>query len=379
MTTDGNYELRILEFSDVHVDGSLVPTRKILGDMDKMIPDDAKTAMYDIVFIAGDFWDKEMSAASNNCELVDRWIVKFLRRCKVNGTIVRVLEGTKSHDRGQNYRFIMLNELANIGANVGYWDVLAIEHIKELDIDVLYLPDQWRHDPDETWVDVQNLIASKGLKKVDYAITHGFFEHQVPEGLGLHPHLNKRYRSIVRKYIFNGHHHTAVVKDNIIVAGSPGRYMHGQEEDKGIVAVTVRHREKNDNDTIRFIKNEYATVFNSYHWEDKDSSEVAQFVEEIVKLPPGSHVRIYISRLSENLAVLVTASHLYRHVTWNLVPPKKKKGPSVKEAVKVHRQREDTVVTKVSISSVIEERLTVSGVSPSDVSHCIKELEMVIG
>ena len=55
--------------------------------------------------------------------------------------ILRILEGTPSHDWKQSKLFIHLNDLTKAGTDVKYIDSLSIEYIDKFGINVLY-PDE---------------------------------------------------------------------------------------------------------------------------------------------------------------------------------------------------------------------------------------------
>ena len=68
-----------------------------------------------------------------------------------------------------------MNILEHVPCDFKYIDSVCVEYIEKLNLNVLYVPDNWSANPDITLADVKKAIAEKGLVEVDIAIMHGCF------------------------------------------------------------------------------------------------------------------------------------------------------------------------------------------------------------
>lgn len=256
--TNSYDRLTLIELSDIHVGHPNTPVQNTINGLNWIFFQHERLADIDLVFIAGDFFDSLQHLPSPAMYPVRQWINNFLRACKEHDVVVRVLEGTASHDWRQSAEFIHENVNSKIGADVKFVTELSIERIERFGIDVMYLPDEWSPDPDVTWEQVVKLLAHHNLKQVDYTVMHGAFEYQLPEHLNLPTHSSERYSSITRRYVFCGHVHKRSQHGNILVAGSTDRLVHGEEEDKGYIK--LQHRPELP-DQIEFITNPHAQLY----------------------------------------------------------------------------------------------------------------------
>jgi len=366
--------LNILSTSDIHFAHPRVPTATVVDSLNRLIPDNEETGKLDLIVIPGDMTERGISLHEYDTILIDRWMIRLLRLCKKWSIVLRVSEGTGSHDRKQAARIMHLNKISGIGADVQYWETLTIEHIDVYDIDVLYVPDNYKVDPEDTWVDVQAALKAKGLEKVDFALMHGFFEHQVPSMSHGTPHKNDRYLSIVRKYIFNGHHHTPVVKDRIIVQGSPERLGFGQEEPKGCFLVECMSRTDAANDTVKFVENKLAVIFNTYIVDD-DTTEAALGVilDAAGSLAKGSNVWIKISRGSKHMPAVEVAAARHKDIRWKIEPGVTKKKIS-REVINITPSKTVREITGETVMELVKERLVIDAVSEEDAAYALKLL-----
>jgi len=279
----------------VHVGHPNTPTTHILNNLRNAFPDTPATGDLDIIFIEGDFFDRQLNLPDPNVYEIKLWITGFLRICKARDIIVRVLEGTPSHDWRQSALFTTINELSEINADVKHITELSVEYIDKLNMNILYIPDEWRVRCDDTWNEVVELLARNNLKQVDYAVMHGMFPHQMPKNIHHHLEMHdpSRYLSIVKNEIFIGHVHQHTVFDRIFAAGSFDRISHGDEAPKG----HLRLRVEGDSRYIEFIENvnamKYITIDCSGLAVDDYHRKIASIVPT---LPSGSHVRIKAMR-----------------------------------------------------------------------------------
>ena len=147
----------------------------VFRNLEKAFPDNSETEQLDIIFIAGDVFDTLMFLSADDVGFIKLWIAKLLRLAAKYNIIVRVLEGTPSHDRKQSLLFPLINGMAEIKADVRHITEIYIEHIEKHNINVLYIPDEATATPEKTYEQVIELMSSKGLAQVDFAIMQPSF------------------------------------------------------------------------------------------------------------------------------------------------------------------------------------------------------------
>lgn len=350
-------KLQIACFGDVHTGHPKTPTTHILRNLRIAFPDSPRTGDLDIIFIEGDFFDRLLNFNDPNVHEIKYWIAEFLRMCKARDILVRVLEGTPSHDWRQPRHFITINETSNIGADVKYIDELCIEHIDRFDIDVLYIPDEWRVTCDETWKDVVKELARKGLSQVDYAVMHGTFPHQMPKNLHhqLDMHDPNRYLSIVRKYIFVGHIHFHSIWDRIIGAGSFDRTAHGEEMPKGHVRVTVQD---GCDDVVEFIENKHAMRYITIDCTGILAEDLNALVSKAVEdLPPDSHVRLKAMRGEAAMAAKDHFEERYPLLFWTIAETGKGVENQTPVLVDTRQLHKTINITKENVTDLLIDRI----------------------
>ena len=243
-----------------------------------------------ILFLAGDVFDRLLSLDDPNIHHIDVFISKLLRACKDHGVMLRVMEGTPSHDRRQSKRFETIEEMINTGVDLAYVTETSIEYIEALKTHVLYVPDEAHPTTIQTKEVVQALLDARGIKQVDLCIMHGYFQYQLPyvtkEGSY---HDIDFYQSITKHWISIGHVHTRSRFGKVLAQGSHDRCGHGEEGEKGYVVATIG----NPKDDAYFIDNPHATVFKSVETYDMLVEDAVKLLhEEASKLLPGARLRI---------------------------------------------------------------------------------------
>lgn len=289
MMTNFNY----LVLSDIHLGALNTPASEILDNLTEYFlnfSDESDLAKLDVLFIAGDLWDSAIQLSSNVVDLAIPWIHRLFRWAARNDVVVRVLEGTPSHDRRQGKLLNHILKVSELEVDFAYVDQLSIEYMERFKKHILYVPDECRTTADAIQNDIELMLLEKNLQQVDIAIMHGMFKYQ----LGFippNPHVldEEWFLSIVRGYIHIGHIHIASQYNRIIAQGSFDRLAHGEEDPKGGVLV----KQINENEYCHFfIENPKAKIYKTV----KVSGEVEKALKvvdrEIKNLPHGSYVRI---------------------------------------------------------------------------------------
>lgn len=252
------YPIKIGTASDLHLGHPRNATPFIIENLKKAFPDNAETAELDMIVLVGDVFDGLLSLPDKVITDIDFWIIGLLRLCAKHDIVLRVLEGTPSHDWKQSQRFVTWNEGANIGCDLKYVKNLEIEYIERFDANVLYIPDEWDPSTAKTLEQVKAQMAFKNLEQVDFAFMHGQFEYQLPPVVKAPKHDSAEYLKIVKHLIFIGHVHMFSQYERIVAQGSFDRLAHNEEGAKGHVRAVVQDE---NNWQIKFIENKTARRF----------------------------------------------------------------------------------------------------------------------
>lgn len=326
--------LKIAEISDVHVGNPNTPTVDILNNLNQAFPNSPAFGEYDLFIIAGDFFDRLLNVPDPNVSAIKQWINRFLRLCVKYDVVVRVLEGTPSHDWKQPRLFTHVNEIAEIGADLLYTDTLSIEYNERFGINLLYIPDEWNPECDDTWIDVQKLLAERDLAQVDFTIMHGAFDYQLPSHVNVPTHNPDRYLGITKYLIFVGHIHLFSTYQRIVSAGSFDRLTHGEEGPKGHIEATVQ---RDGTYEIVHVENKGAKVYKTFTCTAMAIDEALAYLEtEVEKLPQHSFVRVVASKAD---AILVSMDLL------------RKKFPTIRFSTKVDKDAEITTQALIDLRS----------------------------
>lgn len=290
-------DLKYLVLSDIHLYHDRNKTSEIIRNLDiyfDWYSDKSPFSKVQIIFIAGDLFDRLLNFACEEGREISLWLGRLMDFCRRYRIVLRILEGTPSHDRKQSknsetiYRLIC--ERTNDHFDFRYIDTLHIERIESLDFTVLYVPDEWTSSTDVTFGQVETLMQEAGLEQVDIAIMHGAFAYQLPMAPKTVPkHNEAAYLSIVKNFISIGHVHKFSTFERIVAQGSFDRLAQGEEEPKGGVLVTLSQ----EGNTFDFIENKGAKIFKTIQLKYKDvERSLAQISKVVEKVPDNSYIRI---------------------------------------------------------------------------------------
>lgn len=265
---------------DQHLFCRAIGVDRPLNALRRAFPDNDLTGELIMLVYGGDFFDHEVSNADPQLAKADEYMGWRLKSARKRNYAVRVLEGTKSHDRGQCKRWETINNLLDQPADFKYIDKVCIEHHPILG-DILYVPDNWKPTTDETWEDICEVMREANLEKVDWVFIHGAFKHQLPPHLHgkVQLHDSDRFADITRKYVLVGHVHIKSQYRNIISIGSIERISHNEEEPKGTLRIDVSP----EGDDIIFQENFYARIAKTLDLSNLDTKEVYDKVMDFIQ------------------------------------------------------------------------------------------------
>lgn len=303
--------------SDVHLNHRRTPTEHIVANLMRDFQQDPDTAKLDIIWVSGDLLDSLAAAGSDDNFLIVHWVSSLLNFAKKHNIVIRVLEGTGSHDYTQSRYFSVINSGIELGVDVRYVDKVSVEFIESLGISVLYVPDNVHSDADVVWKMVLDALHEAGVDKVDYAIMHGLFEFQLPAHVhDPATHLSTRYQSIVRRLIYIGHHHTHRIEDRVIVPGSYDRLKQNEEEPKG--HIRVKDWIGKDRKEIRFIENKGAKIYKRVDLSGLDIEEALKKLSLVEQYPEKSAFEIKARSDDPIAKSLETVRSRYPEFIWSM-------------------------------------------------------------
>lgn len=233
---------------------------------------------------------------------------------------------------------------------------MSIEYIEKYDLHLLCIPDEKNTSDEVTYRQVRDLMQSRALEKVDFALMHGFFDFQVPVGQVRRFHDSEAYRAIIRYLGFIGHDHTFQQRGNLIVQGSPDRQRHGMEEDKGFVRAIV-HRDGTFH--AKFEVNEHAMVFKTVEVDEDVDVATAQVRDLCDRHHLHSHIRIAARKAHPLLAAIDTFQAQYPFVRFS----KKILDEEADTSEKIVEVTEDKdyvpfTIDESNIVTIVEERMS---------------------
>jgi len=359
----------------VHLAHPKTITGHILDVLRHYFPDCHKTAELDIIFIPGDFFDRRLELPEDQVYEIRRYIRDLLELCKKHDILLRVLEGTPSHDWRQSKLFTHLNEVFGIGADVKYVDVLSIEYIEKLDLQILYIPDEWRATTRETWQDVEAKLGEHQLTKVDIVIMHGAFPHQMPEHLHnrLQLHDPDAFMAICNYVVIVGHIHFFSQFKRILSSGSLDRLAHGEEAPKGHLRVRIDRLLGQH--VIEFVENTLAKVYKTYDCTGLDEHQVNDLLESaLTRLPADSHVRIKCKRGDVVVSMLPHYIARYRTIDWSIKEAGKQiESDTVQTITDISTRGKGIQINATNISQLLIERIELK--HPALVARCKRLLD----
>lgn len=362
------HDLTILSASDIHLLNPNTPTYEIIQKLRSAFNKDTLRDV-DILMLVGDIFDRRGVLDGGESHEVTLWIAQLLEACEVCDVELIVLEGTPSHDWKQSRWFDTVKEMSGSKANLNYIDTLSIHRSTQHGLSFLCVPDEWRPDTLTTQQEVVQLLAKEGLEKVDFALMHGQFPHQLPEHINSPKHDPDFYHSIVKHLIFIGHIHQYSVHDRIVAQGSFDRLTHNDEKPKGHVRVDF----SGENYRIQQIVNEKAKV---YHTIDCSGLTIEQSLEKIsadCDYPDGSHMRIAALGDDPVLMGAKAVFDMYPQFKWTTkktdAKPKKIKANS-----DLFKVEEVVSITKDNVAELLAKELEKRGVDPDTYRECMEIL-----
>lgn len=365
-------DLRVGSFSDIHLGHSQTPTSLTIQNLRTAFPNNAETGELDLLLMGGDLFDEAMAYTNKYITEIENYLFSLALMCSTRRIVLRFLEGTSSHDRGQAVHMGKIIAQHNLDIDYKYITEVTVEYIEALGITMLYIPDNIAGDGDTVWALVQKAMVDAGVEHVDYANVHGAFSYQLPNiaSVQANCHRMERYLGIVDNYIFSGHIHIPSIYERIYCNGSFDRLNHGEEEPKGHWRALIR---KNGDDELVFRVTQGAAIYKTVSCLDMPLEQALASLEEVQSLPLDSSVRVVAERGNPILANLARLRQDYPHIRWV--------GKAVETSNKpegllldLRPATQEIPITPENISELLMERIRVKCDNPRVVARCIELL-----
>ena len=310
--------MRYLVISDIHLGNQRNPAWRILKNMRTFFEDfsgDSQFAKLDILFIAGDFFDKALWFSNEDVGNILSFILDLFGFCETHGIRLRYLEGTPSHDRKQFKNFLPTVNLFK-GLDFRYIEEMCVEGFYDLGITCLYVPDEHEGGGEKSQILIQEKLEELNLDKVDVSMVHSWFKYQVPEVSSSSKYDEEFFLKHTKYFVSNGHIHGPSTYDRILGQGSFDRVAHREEHAKGGILVEISPEDS----YFFFVENKDALPFRTVHIKTKDLDKALEQIDKVaVSLPEYSWIRIKAKESHPVLASIDQLSRQYTHIRFEKI------------------------------------------------------------
>lgn len=235
----------------------------------------------DVVFIAGDLFDKKLSFNEEHARYAIKFMNKLVALSKKYGFKIRIIKGTRNHDLHQLNNF-QYNEREDI-------DFKVINTVSEEDMfgdefKILYLPEEYMEDMEEFYKDT----LYNDEKKYDLIVGHGSIEFQSFEALNQESERkianaptfkNNLLTEKANLTIFGHIHNRCNYKEKLYYCGSFSRWIFGEEKPKGFIKFTYNTDDKDYN--VEYIDNKLAKEFKTINVDEIIKDETLKIEDKI--------------------------------------------------------------------------------------------------
>lgn len=216
----------------------------------------------DVVFIAGDLFDKKLSFNEEHARYAIKFINNLITLSRKKGFKIRLIKGTRNHDLNQLNNFQTLE-----GKNKTDFRIINTVQEEEMfgeDFKVLYLPEEYMEDVEEYYEDT----LYNEETHYDLIVGHGCMEFQSFEAMN---HLSERKIANAPTFknqlmidkgnltIFGHIHNRCNYKEKLYYCGSFSRWIFGEEKPKGYIQFSYDTDTKDY--TVEYINNRLAREF----------------------------------------------------------------------------------------------------------------------
>lgn len=232
-------------FADIHIGAmDYEQTEKECKHLQNILEMYTKEEPLDFIIIAGDFFDKQLYTNDKYIHLALDLMTYFI----ISARVVRLIDGTNSHDSNQCAIFDTLAKNILKTATENNFNARVINTVSEEELlprmKVLYIPEEYIFNKDEYY---RPYLAEKD--KYDYIFGHGLIYEAFKGRIKKEKTENLKRRKApifsaaelsyaCKGDVIFGHYHVHTEMDgNVSYVGSFSRWIFGEEEDKGFYQI----------------------------------------------------------------------------------------------------------------------------------------------
>lgn len=261
-------KLRIVTIADLHC--GAFDAKQWEYEIVKGFIEPLEKLEFDALLLAGDYFDKKISANSEYAKVGMRTMFKLRSICEDKGAKLRIIKGTESHDNSQLNMFEGL--VGTTDCDFGVFQTLSDEQLFP-NFRILYVAEEYINDESyyTEYMDEE--------KKYDMILGHGLvdiatFIAKVQESEETHPSAPIFKVDDLMKYstgpVYFGHIHKQMHKDRFRYIGSFSTWAYGETHHKGFMITEY--------DTINrliiseeYVMNEYVRHYDTWRFKENDS------------------------------------------------------------------------------------------------------------
>ena len=306
---------KVLHTADWHLGHNRTSTQHICNNIIRYIV--PYISKIDIMFIAGDMFDKSLSVDSIEARLTLELLITLCQEAEKYGTKIRILKGTHLHDK---YQLETLSTIFNgfPKLDAKYFNTMTYEQIEDLGISCYYIPDI-DNLPYRSFDNILTKITSDlrmyNTDTVDYMIIHGTFEFC---GI-IAKHTPIVYNSniierFVTKHVLVGHIHPQMSKNKILYAGSFDRLSFAEEHNvKGFWYI--------ENDIPTFVTNDNALIYTTIDLTSVPEKDIHKHIKNHIESHMViGHIQMYLRCKLSKSSNLSNLKHSIRHYIQTTFP-----------------------------------------------------------
>lgn len=307
----------------------------------------------DLLVILGDYFDSKLSLNSSQALISNEWFHSILDLCEKNSIVLRLVQGTNSHDNDQLEVFSPLEN--------DFFKIIFSTTVEETlpDLTCVYCPDELLQTSiyEDTYLD-------EILQRKDIGFFHGSFDVVYGRLLESKPTILDKNNVVFRYELWNktingpmiaGHWHDGKTYDDLYYCGSPFRYAFDEEEPKGFLLIQydTESKEYGVGRILNPISPEYITyeIYTNMYQTKEDYQKA---IEDIRKVLQGfesykyhilSKLRVLIYILDEKTENDILLSSLRGEFSQNrnvkITVKNKLKDKKTKERKEISKKREE--------------------------------------
>jgi hypothetical protein len=351
--------VRGLILSDTHLGHRHTQTSFIINNIIEMFHN-YRNKIKDIDFIAllGDLTDKSLLLSHNDTQEIMEFMHWLAKYCIDKSIPLILLKGTDSHELTHMKFFAKNLELSYPNLDIKYIDSVSL--INLFGLNICCVPDNVIDDNNELIEVINHMLADNNLDKFDLMFMHTAFRYQLPyipkDNSSINHLRDEEYFSqIVNYYCISGHIHKHSKYMNILVPGSIDRLAHNEEEDKGMLLISI-HPTLGASYEFLINKNakRYITL-NIHNDIAEDEIKLKTFITKKLKGVP----------IDSNIRIRTTSAKLNSYLKDKLLSKFNVKIEVEKDTIEVKKEREKRaramlLITPNNIDKLVRDRIELS-------------------